>query len=58
MEVCSAIRGNILHFRARVLATLARLGRAVWRSMLALGLGLLGQARLCDILATYPDGFL
>ncbi len=53
-----AIRRNILDFDARVLATLAQLGQTVSRSRLALGIGLLGRARLCDILATDPRGFL
>ncbi len=54
----SAIHADILHFDARVLATLARLGQTVSRSRLALGIGLLGRVRLCDILATDPRGFL
>ena len=49
-----AIRTDILHFCARVLASLAQSRRAVWRSRLALGPGRLGRARLQDILATRP----
>ena len=52
-----AIHADILDYSARVLATLALLGRAVWRSRLTFGLGFLEQARLCDILATYPAAF-